>query len=182
MKFFKKWRHYLKSNCLLVWVQTNHVNLRYFFITKSLNARQVRWTEKLMIFNFNIEYKFDWLNSVNALSKKRDYKSFDDKKISIELFLFLQHKLEKSLWEAHLSENLNFLQNYQASETKILKFLISRLLIMKIVSEKIACDETVFSFKDLIWKLQKKNVFSQRIFEKVKNLNNCKSRSVSNTR
>ena len=98
----------------------------------------------------------------------------------IELFFFLQQKLNKSLWKTDLHENINILCEKQTDETEKSKYLISRLLIMKTVSEKTACwASTVSKLCEIIEKLQKRDVFSQCIFRKVKNLKTCKWKSVS---
>ena len=40
IKAFKQWQHYLLGNLQPVRVQTDHVNLRYFFTMKMLNQQQ----------------------------------------------------------------------------------------------------------------------------------------------
>ena len=53
---FKYWKHYLKNNFHLIWMLINHMNLWYFFMIKKLNQKQTCWAEKLVTFNFYIEY------------------------------------------------------------------------------------------------------------------------------
>ena len=52
--FFKQWRVYLKESKHQIQVYTDHKNLLYFTITKVLNRRQIRWSKKLSLYNFNI--------------------------------------------------------------------------------------------------------------------------------
>lgn len=54
---FKQWQHYLLGNPQPVRVQTDHVNLRYFFTMKTLNQQQACWAELLAAYDFIIEYK-----------------------------------------------------------------------------------------------------------------------------
>jgi len=55
-------------------VYTNHKNLEYFNITKTLNRRQHRWAEFLQPFNFKVIYREGRLNEkAHALSRRRDY-------------------------------------------------------------------------------------------------------------
>ena len=132
------------------------------------------------MFDFTIEYKFDWQNSADALFKRKDYKLLNNEKMLIKLFSFLQWKLNKNLWEISLCENINISCEKQIDETEKLKYLISRLLIMKTINKKTACwANTVFKLCEIIEKLQKKNIFSQHIFRKIKDLKTCKWKSVS---
>ena len=52
----KTWRHYLEGSWHEVLVLTNHNNLRQFMDTKSLSSKQVRWTQKLSCYHFQIDY------------------------------------------------------------------------------------------------------------------------------
>ncbi len=71
---FKQWRVYLKEFRHQIQVYTNHKNLLYFTITKVLNRRQIRWSKKLSLYNFQIQY---WKRSENlkidVLSKRADH-------------------------------------------------------------------------------------------------------------
>jgi hypothetical protein len=42
-------------------------NLHYFFTIKKLNAQQARWAEKLIVFDFLIEFCSGNLNPADAL-------------------------------------------------------------------------------------------------------------------
>ena len=88
---FKYWRHYLKSNSHLIWVLTDHANLQYFFMMKKLNWKQTHWTEKLVVFDFYIEYQINKRNLMNEFSKWLNYESADS--FHTELLSILQNKL-----------------------------------------------------------------------------------------
>ncbi len=49
---FKQWRVYLKKFRHQIQVYTDHKNLLYFTITKVLNQRQIKWSKKLLSYNF----------------------------------------------------------------------------------------------------------------------------------
>ncbi len=51
---FKQWRVYLKESRYQIQVYTDHKNLLYFTIMKVLNWRQIRWSEELSSYNFQI--------------------------------------------------------------------------------------------------------------------------------
>jgi len=76
MQAFKHWRHYLKSNSYSIQMLTDHINLWYFFTTKKLNWRQTYCIEKLVMFDFYIEYWTDKKNSVNEFFKQLNIKLF----------------------------------------------------------------------------------------------------------
>ena len=79
-----------------------------------------------------------------------------------------------------MHKNINILHEKQTDETKKLKYLISKLLIMKTVSKKTTCQANiVFKLYKIIKKLQKRDIFFQYIFEKVKKLKTCMQKSVS---
>jgi hypothetical protein len=48
-KAFKTWHHYLKSPHHMIDIVTDHKNLEYFSLTKTLTRRQVRWLEFLSV-------------------------------------------------------------------------------------------------------------------------------------
>jgi hypothetical protein len=71
---FKQWRVYLEGSRYPVKVWTDHKNLIYFTTTKVLNKRQVRWSEALSAFNFNITHRKGSENArADALSRRGDY-------------------------------------------------------------------------------------------------------------
>lgn len=57
MEALKTWHHYLEFYKFNVLVFTDHNNLHQFMDTKSLNFRQVRLAQKLLKYNFRINYR-----------------------------------------------------------------------------------------------------------------------------
>jgi hypothetical protein len=56
-------------------VFTDYQNLIYFFTTKELNRRQVRWAELILFYNFKIYYHKGSENGrVDVLSRRADYR------------------------------------------------------------------------------------------------------------
>ena len=86
---FKNWRHYLQNNKHFIRVITNHNNFRYFISTKKFNAKQIRWTKKLIAFDFIIEYCKKKLNFANVSLKRFDIIKFDDNENNNDDFLFI---------------------------------------------------------------------------------------------
>ncbi len=90
---FKHWQHYVKDNYHTVEVLTDHNNLKSFMNVRELNKRQVRWTMRLLICNFEIVHRSEKTNSINMSSRRFDYKN---KNISANCLLFiLQQKLTR---------------------------------------------------------------------------------------
>ena len=86
---FKNWRHYLQNSKHFIRVITNYNNFCYFMSTKKFNAKQIRWTEKLVAFDFIIEYCRKKLNLANASLRKSDIMKFDDNENNNDNFLFI---------------------------------------------------------------------------------------------
>jgi hypothetical protein len=57
VKALEEWRSKLQGGREEFDVVTDHKNLEYFIKTKVLNQRQVRWSEFLSQFNFQILYR-----------------------------------------------------------------------------------------------------------------------------
>jgi len=57
IRCFEEWRSELEGSALPIKVLTDHKNLEYFMSTKTLNRRQVRWSQYLSRFNFRIQYR-----------------------------------------------------------------------------------------------------------------------------
>ncbi len=90
---FKHWQHYVKDNYHTVEVLTDHNNLKNFMNVQKLNERQVRWIMRLLICNFEIAYKSEKTNSIDASSRWSDYKSKNI--FANHLLLILQQKLTR---------------------------------------------------------------------------------------
>ena len=100
---FKNWRHYLQNSRYLIYVIFDHVNLRYFMTTKKFNARQVRWIEKLAAFDFNIEYRKEKANLVDASSRRFDIiKSNDIEELNNIFLSTLRNKLRNKEYQLEL--------------------------------------------------------------------------------
>jgi hypothetical protein len=80
VKVCKNWRHYIKDVKYSVRMIINHVNLKNFFINKTLNRRKARWWKKLAKLDLKIKYRFDKNNFANNSSRKRDYENETAKK------------------------------------------------------------------------------------------------------
>ncbi len=103
---FKNWRHYLQGSKRPICVITDHNNLRYFMTTKELNARQVRWAEKLAAFDFHIEYRRGKLNPANAPSRRPDIMKPDGSEENNDYFLpTLRNKLRNQECQPELLGN-----------------------------------------------------------------------------
>ena len=72
IRALKEWRHYLHGRKFTV--QTDHQSLRFFFTQPHLSHRQIRWSEFLQEFDFEIAYKPGRLNAAaDALSRRADF-------------------------------------------------------------------------------------------------------------
>lgn len=70
---FEEWKYYFKSSAFIVRVLCDYMNLQSFIIIKTLNRRQIRWTEFLSSFDFEIIHRKNKKNPADALSRKPDY-------------------------------------------------------------------------------------------------------------
>ena len=86
---FKTWWHYLQNNKHSVCVIINYKNLHSFMITKELNGKQMRWTEKLTAFDFHIKYRKDKLNPADKSSKKSDIMKSELNKKNVSILFIL---------------------------------------------------------------------------------------------
>ena len=68
----KAWRHFTIETVTPVRIITDHNNLKYFTTTKSLNRRQVRWSEFLSDFHFTLEHRPGKLNIIPDTLSRRE--------------------------------------------------------------------------------------------------------------
>jgi hypothetical protein len=74
MEAFKVWRYYLESAPTTVRVQSDHENLKYFYL-KKVTKLKARWVELLAAYDFKIEYHPGRHNPADAPSRQQDYKA-----------------------------------------------------------------------------------------------------------
>ena len=154
--------------------------------TKKLNARQMRWVEKLITFDFNIEYRKIKLNFVDTSFRRFDImKSNDSEKNNDDFLSILRNKFRNQKYQFELQRNNRilvvikltiamtqssdkFIANTRAIRTNekelercrsILDFASSRLLIHQIAKSKRFYLKLRESMTAWLLKLQQENVF-----------------------
>jgi hypothetical protein len=76
IRCLKHWCFKLKCMNILIKIFINHLNLKYFMISKELTQQQVKWAEKIFEYNFKIIYQSEKQNlKVNALTWMFNVKS-----------------------------------------------------------------------------------------------------------
>ena len=184
---FKNWKHYLQNSKHFIRVIFDHNNLRYFMTIKEFNAKQIRWAEKLIAFDFTIEYCKNKLNSANASSKKSDIMKSNDNDKNNDKFLFiLRNKLRNQNYQFDLQSDQRVfatiklatsttrlrsivttnIRNIASNEKvfdkcacKILNIVASRLLIHQIMKSKRSYLKLRKSMIAWLLKLQQRDVF-----------------------
>ena len=130
VQVFKIWKHYLKNNSKTIEIWSNHNNFRKFMKQKKLNFKQIRWALTLIVYNFEIFYWFNKINSTNESSKRFDYEKIS--MLNIRLLSTLQNKLTLSLIEIEISMT----QNKRKMSNLIFESSIYTLNVVKIVRDK----------------------------------------------
>ena len=75
---WKHWDFELKYTDILIKIFIDHLNLKYFMISKELTRRQVKWAEKLSEYKFWIIYQSEKQNlKVDALIRMSNVKSVE---------------------------------------------------------------------------------------------------------
>jgi hypothetical protein len=78
----KHWKHYLEGATHKIKVFSDYKNLRNFTTTKELNRRQLRWSEVLLSYSFEIFYKKGKENiNADALSRREDFAIGEKEKV-----------------------------------------------------------------------------------------------------
>jgi len=126
---FREWRVYLEGPKYPVKVYTDHKNLLYFTTTKVLNRRQVRWSETLANYNYEILYTKGKDNAkADALSRRADH--FRDVKPQEQSIL--RENPNGSLTYNHATIAATFTISDQDQERQIIKSYIKDRLAQEI--------------------------------------------------
>ena len=88
---FKQWRHYLKNSFYSIEMLSDHNNLKELMTKKKLNFKQVRWTQILTVYDFEIFHRSNDKNSANDSSRRLDYEKVST--LNTKLLSTLQNKL-----------------------------------------------------------------------------------------
>jgi hypothetical protein len=75
VKVCKKWRYYIKDVKYFVRMMIDHVNLKNFFINKTLSRREAQWWKRLTELDLKIEYRFDKSNFADDSFRRRNYEN-----------------------------------------------------------------------------------------------------------
>ena len=94
---FKQWKHYLKNNFYSIEMLSDHNNFKKLMMKKKLNFKQARWTQILIIYNFEIFHRS------NKSSRRLNYEKISS--LNIKLLLTLQNKLTLSSNEKSLTQS-----------------------------------------------------------------------------
>ena len=150
----RNWRVHLKKTTHRIKILSNHDNLVKFITTKKLNRRQVRWSEKLVSYNFDIEHVSRKHNEkANALSRRSDYKTSLKEEKSLLRWKNNRLKLTKLSASKTVSEKQQFKEHYSSEELRLLK-RINEDFYEK--AEVLYFQESIFVLKKL-----EKNVLKQ---------------------
>ena len=116
------WRIHLKETAHKIKIFSNHDNLVKFITTKKLNRKQVRWSEKLISYNFDIKHVSRKHNEkANALSRRSDYKISLKEEKSLLRWKNNRLKLTKLSASKTVLEEQQFKEHYSSEELRLLK-------------------------------------------------------------
>ena len=82
---------------------SDHNNFKKLMTKKKLNFKQARWTQILIIYDFEIFHCSNDKNSTNESSRRFDYERISS--LNIKLLSMLQNKLMLSSNEKSLTQN-----------------------------------------------------------------------------
>ena len=103
-------------------ILSNHNNLIKFTITKELNRKQVRWSEKLISYDLKIEHMLKIHNKkANAFNRRSDYKTSLKEEKSLLRWKNNRLKLTKLSTSETVSKEQQFKEYYSSKELKLLK-------------------------------------------------------------
>jgi hypothetical protein len=175
---FKHWRHYLKKNYYTMKVFIDHNNLKDFMNVKTLNEKQIKWTMRLVSFDFIIKHRFEKINFVDDSSKRFNYHDVNTKiirflfilqtKLRIVVFLHIQFSSVRAIIVA-LSAKIS---RIDFNEDEISRSKIAIFVFIFVLSEKRRkCDElTQCVSRAIIAILSKNETFYENNFEFILNL------------
>ncbi len=119
---WKHWDFELKCTDILIKIFIDHLNLKYFMISKELTWQQVKWTEKLSEYNFQIIYQSEKQNlKVNALTWMLNVKSVwihDDKKLYQHQILLSERKFNLQSIEVNQESDQDLIQILLRSDSE----------------------------------------------------------------
>ena len=110
---FKTWRHYLGGAAHTILVLTDHNNLKKFMKTTYLSGRQIRWAQRLLRYDFKINYCPRIKNPTDALCPTLTDK--DAEKELVERNRKILDKLQQSL----LKNNHSLLNTHCQAVTQL---------------------------------------------------------------
>jgi len=149
---FKQWKVYLKEFKHQIQVYTDHKNLLYFMITKVLNQRQIKWSKKLSLYNFQIQYQKKSENlKINVLSRKADHMT-DKSQINQTI---LQQNQDNFI--VYNKQNAATLWIYNQDLEKWIKLKLAKNSVTQNIIENIADNvnfeitNEILTFQDLIY-------------------------------
>ncbi len=175
---FKRWRHYLKKNYHTMKVFIDHNNLKDFMNVKTLNEQKIKWTMRLISFDFIIKHRFEKINLVDDSSRRFDYHDVNTKiirflfilqtKLRIVVFLHIQFSSVRAIVVA-LSAKIS---KIDFNESEISRLKIAIFVFIFIFSEKRRkCDElTQCVSRAIIAILSENETFYTNNFEFILNL------------
>ena len=112
----------MKETAHKIKIFSNHNNFVKFITTKKLNRKQVRWSEKLVSYNFDIEHVSRKHNErTNALSRRSNYKTFLKEEKSLLRWKNNRLELTKLSTSKTVSEEQQFKKYYSSEELRLLK-------------------------------------------------------------
>ena len=113
---------HLKESAHKIKILSNYDNLIKFIITKELNRKQVRWSKKLISYNFEIKHVSKTRNEkTNALSQRSDYKTFLKEEKSLLRWKNNRLKLTKLSTSKIVLKEQQFKEHYSLKKLKLLK-------------------------------------------------------------
>jgi hypothetical protein len=175
---FKHWKHYLKRNYHTMKIFIDYNNLKDFMNVKTLNKWQIKWTIRLISFDFIIKHRFEKINLIDDSSRRFDYHDVNTKiirflfilqtKLRIIISLHIQFSSVRAIIVALFAKISRIVLN----EDEISRSKIAIFAFISVLSKKRReCDElTQCVFRAIIAILSKNEIFYENNFEFILNL------------